>query len=133
MCHANDAFSNLSPGGYLEHTEIEIKARCDDNTGRPDSQLEWLADFTNDMGAAHGNTFRVAENMGNMMREAGFTEVREAKYKLPLGWWSADPKYREIGKFYERFFKTGLQGWLMHIMTRNMGVCLHISVPSVLD
>ena len=60
--------------------------------------------------------------MTDMIRAAGFTDVKEAKYKLPLGPWSTDPKYREIGKFFELFYKTGLQGWLMRPLTEQYGM-----------
>ena len=114
----------MESGGWIEQIEVEIKANCDDETRNPDGAIESLVNRVSEMSAAHGVHFRIAENMAHMMREAGFTDVREAKYKLPLGWWSADPKYKEIGKFFERFYKTGLQGWLMHIWTKTMGVSL---------
>lgn len=118
-------YSNLQSGGWIEQIEVEIKAYCDDETRNPNGAIEGLINHVPEMSAAHGAYFNVAENMSSMMREAGFTDIREAKYKLPLGWWSADPKYKEIGRFYERFYKTGLQGWLMHIWTKALGVSLH--------
>lgn len=60
--------------------------------------------------------------MKQRIQEAGFVNVQEATYKLPLGPWSNDAKYKEIGKFYERFYKTGLEGWLMHTLTRKFQV-----------
>ena len=112
----------MRSGAYIEQIEVEINARCDDDTRNPESHLERLANLSKDMSEAHGVDFRIADTMSARMAEAGFTDVKEAKYKLPLGWWSADPRYKEIGKFYERYFKTGLQGWLMHILTKSMGV-----------
>ncbi|ETN46838.1 uncharacterized protein HMPREF1541_01027 [Cyphellophora europaea CBS 101466] len=112
---------NMESGAWIEQIEVEIKVYCDDDTRKPDGELERLAEMTQVMSSTHGAYFQIAENMSTMMRDAGFTDVREAKYKLPVGWWSADPKYKEIGKFFERFYKTGLQGWLMHIWTKSMG------------
>jgi hypothetical protein len=112
----------MQSGAWIEQIEIEMKAYCDDETRKPNGIIEQLAEFAKPMGQAHGAYFNIADDMGRIMTEAGFTDVREAKYKLPLGWWSADPKYKEIGKFWERFYKTGLQGWLMQIWTQRMGV-----------
>lgn len=117
-------YRNMESGGWIEQIEVEIQAYCDDDTRNPNSSIERLINHVPEMSAAHGVHFRIADNMASTMREAGFTDVREAKYKLPLGWWSADPKYKEIGRFYERFYKTGLQGWLMHIWTKSLGVSL---------
>jgi hypothetical protein len=112
----------MESGGWIEQIEVEIKVYCDDDTRAPNGALETLAEMSIPMSQAHGSYFNIAEDMGRLMTEAGFSDVKEAKYKLPLGWWSADPKYKEIGKFFERFYKTGLQGWLMQIWTKNMGV-----------
>jgi hypothetical protein len=122
----------MKPGAWIEQIEVEIIARCDDNTKKPDSEIFKLAKFADDLGAAVKLNFRIAEQMADMMRQAGFVDVKEGQYKLPLGWWSADPKYREIGKFYELFYKTGLQGWLLAAMTRYMNVSLEIIAPDFL-
>lgn len=115
----------MESGAWIEQIEVEIKAYCDDDTRDPNSALEQLANMSKDMTAAQDLDFNIAENMARLLTEAGFADVKEAKYKLPLGWWSVDPKYKEIGKFYERFYKTGLQGWLMQVCTKSMGVsCL---------
>lgn len=115
----------MASGGYIEHTEVEIILRCDDDTRHPQSRLEALAEMEPAMTAAHGNEFDPTRNMAEFMREAGFTDVKEHRFKLPLGWWSTDPKYKEIGRFFERYFKTGMQGWLMQVYTKNMGVRSH--------
>ena len=112
----------MASGGWIEHIEFEIKTRCDDGTENPDSELERFAHRTLDMTATHGHNFNISDDTANCMREAGLTDVREIRFKIPLGWWSADPKYKEVGRFYERYFKTGLQGWCMQVYTKNMGV-----------
>jgi hypothetical protein len=113
----------MERGAWIEQTEVEINVYCDDDTRKHDGKIEELAEFSHDMGAAYGTDFRIADRMATEMKAAGFVEIKEAKYKLPLGPWSADPRYKEIGKFYERYYKTGLQGWLMHILTTTFQVC----------
>jgi hypothetical protein len=112
----------MASGGYIEHTEIDIKLLCDDDTRHPESQIQALADNAAAMSAAHGNQFDPAGDMATFMTEAGFVDVKELRFKLPLGWWSADSKYKEIGTFFERYYKTGMQGWLMQVYTKAMGV-----------
>jgi hypothetical protein len=112
----------MENGGWIEQTEIEISAYCDDNTREPNSAVEELAELSHELGKAYGTEFRIADRMEAEMRNAGFVDVINTKFKLPLGPWSADPKYKEIGKFYERYYKTGAEGWIMHILTQRMGV-----------
>ena len=112
----------MQSGGWLEQTEVEIKVYCDDNTANPDSQVEKMAKLSHGRSDAYGTDFQIAGRMKEKMEAAGFEDVREVRFKLPLGPWSADPRYKEIGKFYERYYKTGLQGWLMRILTTKFGV-----------
>ena len=112
----------MNPGAWLEQTEVEIKVHCDDNTANPDGEVQKLAQMSYEMGQAYGTDFRIADRMKEEMETAGFEQVQEVRFRLPLGPWSADPRYKEIGKFYERYYKTGLQGWLMHILTTKMQV-----------
>lgn len=112
----------MAKGAWIEQTEVEINVYCDDDTAYPDGEIEKLAEKSHEMGAAYGTDFHIAARMAVEMAAAGFVDIKEAKYKMPLGPWSADPRYKEIGKFYERFYKTGLEGWLMHILTRKLGV-----------
>lgn len=114
----------MQAGGWLEQTEVEIKVYCDDDTANPDSQVEKLAKLSHDMSDAYGTDFQIAGRMKEEMEAAGFEDVREVRFRLPLGPWSADPRYKEIGKFYERYYKTGLQGWLMRILTTKFGVSM---------
>jgi hypothetical protein len=59
--------------------------------------------------------------MKSSMLAAGFTDIVETRYKLPLGPWSGDPKYAQLGKYYEMFWRTGAQGWLMQSFVKDLG------------
>lgn len=112
----------MNSGGWIEQLEIEIDAMADDETNDPNSYVKNLARYSMEMTRAHGRDLQISTGMKKMIEEAGFVDVQEQKLKLPLGPWSADPKMKELGKFFERYYKTGLQGWLLHICTRSMGV-----------
>ena len=112
----------MASGAWIEQIEVEIIVHCDDDTKKPDSEIFHLAALATDMGQAVDRNFRIAERMADMIREAGFVDVKERLYKLPLGWWSADPKYRDIGALFELFYRSGVQGWLMAPLTRGMNV-----------
>lgn len=113
----------MNSGAYIEQLEVEINALTDDNSALPDSQITRLCEFTKEMSNASGRDFQVSWIMKRKIEEAGFVDVQEQKLKLPLGHWPTDPKLKDIGRFFERFYKTGLQGWLMQICTQVLGVC----------
>ena len=112
----------MKSGGWIEQYEIEIDVDVDDNSEQPGSMIRKLNDLTDEMARASGRDFKISNKMKQLIEEAGFVDVQEQKVKLPLGPWASDPRLKDIGRFFERFYKTGLQGWLMQICTRLMKV-----------
>jgi len=55
------------------------------------------------------------------LEAAGFVDIVEIRHKLPLGPWSSNALYQQIGAYYEMFWRTGCQGWLMASMTQDLG------------
>ena len=71
-----------------------------------------------------GKTFEIAENMAGLVREAGFEDVVEKRFKWPVGPWSTDPKLKEIGRWNLLNWEEGMEGWVMAAYTRVLGVGL---------
>lgn len=81
-----------------------------------------------DIGTRMGKTFEIAENMAGLMREAGFEEVVEKRFKWPVGPWSSDARLKEIGRWNLLNWEEGMEGWVMAGYTRVLGVSLVISL-----
>lgn len=113
---------NLDPGGYIQQIEIEIVARCDDDTFTEDSYFHELDAIAQRFNTTTGKDFTIANQMKHNIQEAGFVDVVQRRYKLPLGAWSSNRLYREVGKWFEAYWRTGMQGWLMAPLTRFEGV-----------
>jgi hypothetical protein len=118
---------NMRSGGWIEQIEVEINAQCDDRSALVHSKVKELCTFTKQMGLASGRDLYISKSMKELMEQTGFVNVQERKLKLPLGSWATDPKLKDVGRFYERFYKTGLQGWLLQICTRTLNVSAQIS------
>jgi hypothetical protein len=112
----------MSSGGWIEQIEVEINALCDDSSALSNSKVKEFCTFTKQIGIASGRDLYISKSMKELIEQAGFVNVQERKLKLPLGSWATDPKLKDIGRFHERFYKTGLQGWLLQICTRTLGV-----------
>ena len=52
------------------------------------------------------------------MTDAGFQEVTEVRYKLPIGGWSKDKKLKEIGMYNRLCWEQGIEGWCLYLLTR---------------
>lgn len=52
------------------------------------------------------------------MKEAGFEDVLEQRFKMPDGEWPKDARMRTIGKWRLLEVMTGAEGWALTLMTR---------------
>lgn len=54
---------------------------------------------------------------------AGFQDVVETIYNVPLGGWAADTKLRDLGHWCLLAIDLGLEGYAMAMLTRVLEVC----------
>ncbi|PSS22460.1 hypothetical protein M430DRAFT_65619 [Amorphotheca resinae ATCC 22711] len=117
----SQAYRHLKPGGWIEQLEICIDFKSDDGTIREDSPLRTFSGLFREAGEITGQTFTIAETMKEEIENAGFVNVVEKVYKAPLGPWPADPKLQELGRWTLLGFDTGLEGFVLAILTRTLG------------
>lgn len=95
---------------------MDIQFRSDDGTVQPgDVVSEWSRIFIG-AGEKMGRTFKIAERSKKLIEEAGFVDVVEKKYKLPVGGWPKDEKLKEIGRWNLLFLTEGLEGMSLFIL-----------------
>lgn len=111
----------MASGGYIEQVELDIQPKSEDGTLPADSILfEWNT-IARNWTKATGKTFFVANEQKQRIAEAGFVNVVERIFKWPLGPWSSDERFKTIGRFYQSFWREGIEGWVMAIATRHLG------------
>lgn len=110
---------------------MSIEFKSDDGTVAHDHVFSvWSRTFI-EAGEKFGKTFRIADLARGYIESAGFEEVVEKKFKLPVGGWSSDSKYKELGRWNLLHCERGIEGWAMALLTRVMGVrCYSVSIPS---
>lgn len=115
----------MVPGGYIEQAEIGLIPHSDDGTLDDNSFFHKWHQFGIDATARTGKDLFIFNSMKQTMIDAGFVDVVEHRFKWPLGTWSSDEHYRELGRWYKEFWIHGMEGWMMAMGTRVM----HVSVP----
>lgn len=65
-----------------------------------------------------GRSIETAETMRGAIEKAGFVDVHEKTYKLPLGPWAKDPVLKEVGRLNYHHWAAGLEGWGMWLLTK---------------
>lgn len=55
------------------------------------------------------------------MVEAGFVDVTETSYRMPIGPWPTDPREKQVGQYNWLNYLEGLEAFLMAPLTRWLG------------
>ncbi|OBT81149.1 hypothetical protein VE02_10056 [Pseudogymnoascus sp. 03VT05] len=113
----SDAFRTIKPGGWIEQVEINIQIVSDDGTVGEDHVLTgWAKPFFK-AGDLLGKSIRTLDQTKELMENAGFTNVVQRNYKVPIGAWSSDPKLKELGRWSLLFCLSGMESWAMYMLT----------------
>jgi hypothetical protein len=101
---------------------MSIEFKADDGTVTNDHVFSLWSRIFIEAGEKFGKTFRIADLAKGYIIDTGSDEVVEKKFKLPVGGWSSDPKYKELGRWNLLHCDRGIEGWAMALLTRVMGV-----------
>ncbi|KAI5790470.1 methyltransferase [Pyronema domesticum] len=85
------------PGGYVELSEMEIKAHCDDGSMKADNGLKIYVEHLRESMRKMGRQIVDANLLKNLLEEAGFEDIQTFKAVEPVGPWPKDPKLKKIG------------------------------------
>ena len=84
--------------GYLEQAEISVVPKSQDGSTDGTIFEKWGA-VSLQAGDAFGKTLRIAEEAKDRMIAAGFVDVVERRYKVPIGPWARDPHLKDLGRY----------------------------------
>ncbi|GFF33395.1 hypothetical protein IFM46972_03878 [Aspergillus udagawae] len=116
-----NAYKHLVPGGWLEVKEHDIRLCSDDgDSDVPDAVRQWR-ELLEEAAEKFGKRINVAGKQQEWMERAGFVEVREQVFKVPLGEWSEDPKWKRVGGTYSYQLLKSLEVYSMRLFTRTLG------------
>jgi hypothetical protein len=88
----------MASGGYIEQADFLPFPMCGDGTMPSDSIFKKWAGLASEFRSATGKGFIATEEVRSYLHDAGFVDIVDKKFNLPLGPWSKDERYREIGK-----------------------------------
>lgn len=107
------AYNNLAPGGWIEQMEPDIVWRSDDGTLPADSVLaKWHTMFF-PLCEKAGKPIDTFHHLRPRIEAAGFANVHEKLYKVPIGDWVKDPVLKEAGRFCKAQVLEGMEGYAM--------------------
>ncbi|KIV99165.1 hypothetical protein, variant [Verruconis gallopava] len=120
------SFDNLKEGGWVEFQDYDYAPRLPN--GQVDESENWVTKWHKIMmGTCEGKTGASASPgplLKKLVTEAGFEDVKEFVYQIPVGTWPKDPKLKEIGRYYKASLDDGLDGISLRILTHFLGYTL---------
>lgn len=109
--------SHLQPGAYFEQVEMSVVPKSDDGTVEPDSIFDQWGKTSLLLGDKFGKSLRVVDEAKGNMEAAGFVDVVEHRWKLPIGGWPAERRFKEIGQYNRIHWEQGIEGWSIYLLT----------------
>lgn len=115
------SLDHLRPGGYLEVSGTFPLICCDDNTLPPNSAYQEASKVFFEMGDAMGAPIDAPVSWKGTMERAGFLDVVENIYKIPMGPWAKDRRLKQIGAFELTNLLEGFEAYTMRGYTQILG------------
>ncbi|KAF5969528.1 methyltransferase [Fusarium coicis] len=110
-----EAYRCLKPGGYIESHEALSRMDCDDGSITEKSAMHQWGKFFIEGGQKIGRSFTIVEDgvQRSAMEKAGFVNLEERDFKVPIGGWPRDPKMKEIGKYAQATLEQDIEGYVL--------------------
>ncbi|KAK1988427.1 methyltransferase domain-containing protein [Colletotrichum cereale] len=90
--------AGLKPGGWVEMQEYDAWIFSDDDSfDRAVWTKEWVTKL-DEASKLYGKQINVAKHHKQWMIEAGFEDVQELVYRIPIGPWAKDSALKELGR-----------------------------------
>ncbi|KAH7309666.1 S-adenosyl-L-methionine-dependent methyltransferase [Stachybotrys elegans] len=93
------ALQNLQPGGWMEMQEYDAWIFSDDDSFE---RAPWTKEWVEKLDLAsktYGKQINVARFHKQWMIDAGFEDVKELVYRIPIGPWAKDATLKELGRY----------------------------------
>ncbi|KIW18532.1 hypothetical protein PV08_02820 [Exophiala spinifera] len=115
-----EVYRNLKPGGYVEQVEQSVVPKSQDGTVDGTIFEEW-GKVSLEAGDAFGKSLRICDESAQHMRDAGFEDVTERRFHVPVGSWPRDHRLKELGRVNRLQWEEGIEAWTMMLLTSILG------------
>uniref|UniRef100_A0A0D2YEW1 Methyltransferase n=1 Tax=Fusarium oxysporum (strain Fo5176) TaxID=660025 RepID=A0A0D2YEW1_FUSOF len=115
------AFERLKPGGWLECQELMGLLESDDDSLTDKNPFKVWCDNIVEASILANRPLNFAASMKQWFIEAGFVDVTEKVYKLPLNGWPKDRRLKRFGELWHANMVSGLQAFSYGLLHRVKG------------
>ena len=108
----------MRPGGWIEQLELAPEFLCDDDSFPEDAIARGWAKITIDAAAKSGRPIDLYHRCVDLIKNAGFEDVKVHDCKWPIGPWPRDKLLKEVGTVNLAHWSTGMEGYGMYLLTK---------------
>ncbi|KAL2177344.1 S-adenosyl-L-methionine-dependent methyltransferase [Thermothelomyces heterothallicus CBS 202.75] len=118
-----EAYRVVKPGGYIETFEADSAFCSDDGTIKEGSAMDQWSKVFEEGGRKFGRTFMpVSDNVQRTgLEAAGFVNLVQHDFKVPLTAWPADKKQAELGAYCHLAIDQDTEGLILYTFQQIMG------------
>ncbi|KAL1605109.1 hypothetical protein SLS60_004652 [Paraconiothyrium brasiliense] len=118
----SQAYTHLKPGGWIQLASTIPGALSDDNTIPPNSGYVESGRLYFEMAEKMGAPLDAPRQWSTQMQDAGFTNVKDVVYKLPMGGWPRSKRLRTVGKLEQvMILDGGFEAYMLRGYTQILG------------
>ncbi|KAI1085066.1 tam domain protein [Whalleya microplaca] len=122
---ARKSFDHLEPGGWFEAQELLSTIGCDDDSMPDDYPLRCLFEDLEDCSRIEKRPIDIAKTYKQSLINAGFVDVTQTVYKIPVNGWPKNKGYKTLGEMWNANFLDGIQGIALALLHRARGLKRH--------
>ncbi|PGH17407.1 hypothetical protein AJ80_04863 [Polytolypa hystricis UAMH7299] len=129
-------YESLKPGGWVEIQEVEGWVQSEDGTeNRAPTVMEWQ-ERINEASDKFGKRYNIAAEQKQRMIDAGFVDVKDDVFKVPIFPWPKNHRLKIIGKYYHEQLVDGIEAYSAELFSRVFSMTeveLQVWVAKVVD
>ncbi|KAF9876887.1 UMTA protein [Colletotrichum karsti] len=118
------ALDHLKPGGYIEIKELDVEDHSQSLGELPESHIykRWV-NVMFEASEKLGKSLRHSLDHGiaKDLRKAGFVDIVEKSWHIPIGSWPKDPKLKEVGACNLEYLDQSLEGFGYYLLKEVLG------------
>ncbi|KFY18565.1 hypothetical protein V493_08509 [Pseudogymnoascus sp. VKM F-4281 (FW-2241)] len=126
----SEVYRCTKPGGYVESFETDIQFTSDDGSVEPGHIMHDWSTRIIDAGETMRRTFKIPKMSKRLIEAAGFVDVVETTYKVPVGGWMEDKKWKEMGRWNLLYLSKGQEGMALYILMNVLNVGYAVLITS---
>ena len=109
---------HCKPGGFVELQELDPRLRSDDGTHLACNHHQEYIKLMLQASEDYGKPIPAQADLRPWVEDAGFVDVKEYTFKIPVNSWPKDKKLKEVGKYQCMNYTEGMEGISIGLFTR---------------